>query len=110
VSSGSASASVAVTVVVSGPTIVSGGPITIIPFVADGGGVSTTLTILNPHATATNASIAFFANNGTPLPMPVGAATAGLAKPGSSGQRCSPGDHLRNFQSCQARIRGSSIG
>ncbi|MGP8245980.1 MAG: hypothetical protein ACLQVN_15845 [Bryobacteraceae bacterium] len=76
VSAGSASASVGVTVVVSAPAPVSGGPIIVVPFVADGGGVSTTLTILNPHATATNASIAFFSGNGTPLLVPVGASTA----------------------------------
>jgi hypothetical protein len=47
----------------------------VVPLVADGGGVSTTLTILNPHATATNASIAFFSENGASLPLPVGAST-----------------------------------
>jgi hypothetical protein len=76
VSSGTASASVAVTVTVSAPTPVSGGTIAVVPFVADGGGMSTTLTILNPHATATNASIAFFSDNGTPLTMPVGTSAA----------------------------------
>jgi hypothetical protein len=76
VGSGAASASVSVTVTVSAPTQVSGGPVTVVPFVTDGPGVGTTLTILNPHATATNASIAFYAFNGTPLQMPVGASTA----------------------------------
>jgi hypothetical protein len=76
VSSGTASASAAVTVTVTAPAPVSGGPIAVVPLVADGGGVSTTLTILNPHPTATNASIAFFSDNGTSLTMPVGASTA----------------------------------
>jgi len=76
VSSGSASASVAVTVTVTAPAPVSGGPTVVVPFVADGGGVSTMFTILNPHATATNASIAFFSDNGVSLTLPVGASTA----------------------------------
>jgi hypothetical protein len=75
VSSGTASVSIAVTVTVTVPAPVSGGPIVVVPLVADGGGVSTTLTILNPHATATNASIAFFSENGASLPLPVGAST-----------------------------------
>jgi len=42
------------------------------PQVADGGGYRTNFILVNPSGTPTSATLAFFANDGTPLALPIG--------------------------------------
>lgn len=62
--------------VAAAPKPVSGGQSTMIPLVEDGSGVATSFTLLNPYATATLASLAFFSAAGVPIPIATGTAAA----------------------------------
>jgi hypothetical protein len=57
-------------------TAVAGGQVTLIPFVEDGGGIATSFTLLNPYASPTTASLAFFSAAGAPTPIATGSAAA----------------------------------
>ena len=71
------SVSIPVTVTVNAAaTVVTGGQTTLIPLIEDGGGVSTTFTLLNPYPTATAASLSFFSGSGAPLSISTGTAAA----------------------------------
>ena len=71
------SQTLAVEVDVTAPaSAVKGGPVSVIPLVFDGAGVSTSLILLNPYASATNASVSFALGSGAALPMPFAGAAA----------------------------------
>lgn len=42
----------------------------VIPQVADGGGWSTSIILMNPGSVSTNVAVAFYGDDGTPLPLP----------------------------------------
>jgi hypothetical protein len=72
---GAATQTIPVTIAVAAQSAaVLGGPLSIIPLVMDGSGVSTTLTLLNPYATATSASVVFDNGNGSAQALPLGEA------------------------------------
>ena len=62
--------------VVAAFTAVAGGQVTLIPLVEDGGGIATSFTLLNPYASSTTASLAFFSAAGAPAPIATGSAAA----------------------------------
>ncbi len=71
------SLSIPVSVTVSpAPTAVTGGQATVIPLVEDGSGVVTSFTLLNPYASPTVASLAFFSGSGVPVSIATGTAAA----------------------------------
>ena len=57
-------------------TVVSGGQSTLIPFVLDGSGVSTSFSVVNPYATPTVASLSFYSATGAPTAIATGSAAA----------------------------------
>ena len=57
-------------------TAVKGGPVTVIPLFLDGGGMTTTFTLVNPFATTTVASISFATASGAATTLPLGQAQA----------------------------------
>jgi hypothetical protein len=76
VTGASVSQTIAVQVTVAAAaTAFKGGPVTLIPYFKDGGSVATTFMLVNPYATATNASISFVSGTGTALTVPVGTAS-----------------------------------
>lgn len=58
--------------VAAAPTMVTGGQTTLIPLIEDGAGAATGVTLLNPYASPTVASLAFFSAAGAPRPLPQG--------------------------------------
>jgi hypothetical protein len=57
-------------------TVVTGGQSTLIPFVQDGSDVATSFSLVNPYATSTVASLAFFSATGAPAAIATGSAAA----------------------------------
>jgi hypothetical protein len=55
---------------------VTGGQSTLIPFVQDGSDVATSFSLVNPYATSTVASLAFFSATGAPAAIATGSAAA----------------------------------